>query len=412
MPKSLIISFLIIFFTIRLQAQGNMSEVDSVSNRILVVGFDTTQFYSNIFYLEDLAYYNNTSVDSVVEMYRGKLLQTLKYFEDKKFDFVQADSADQAIVHRSSVYLNVLNDYDEEFIGLAANDSVREPYLIDLMEKYNAGYLLSINAYEIYREKPPQYISYNTKTKHILHYDLFNRNLNAVASGTIPLTTHANESFFMIGNYEQFANDILLRLRAYLTADENESARTRYEELKESMIKEHWGLGLSVGFGSPYGLLGIHATKYLGSNVDINFGLGYDFSGFLFGAGTRIYMLKFESDFKPFLSVNYAFATGNEFQMGGVTDEFGNQQNPEDVTTFKIFSDHAIHLGAGVRYIFDTQQVLLSVGYSFPFKDENPERLDNNPVSRETVRSRLNFAEAMAPGGLDITLTYSFYLVQ
>lgn len=412
MPKNIIICLLTIILYNQLQAQETTSLNDSINNRILVVGFDTAQFYSNIFYLEDLAYYNNTSTDSVVEMYRKRLLLTLKYFDDKKFDFVLADSADQTLVHRSSVYLNVFNDYDEEFIGLAADDSIREPYLVDLMEKYDAGYLLSINAYEIYREKPPSYISYSTKTRHILHYDLFNRQLNSVTSGSIPLTTHANESFFMVGRYEEFANDILLRLRAHLTADQNESPRTRYKELKEAMIKEYWGLGLSVGFGSPYGLLGIHATKYLGSNVDINFGLGYDFSGFLFGGGARIYMLKFESKFKPFLGINYSYATGNEFQMGGVTDEFGNQLEPDDVTTFKIFSDHAIHLGAGVRYLFENQQVLLNVGYSFPFRDENPERLDNNPVNRETARSRLNFAEAMAPGGLDITLTYSFYLVE
>ncbi|MFW5759874.1 MAG: hypothetical protein ACOCXH_02710 [Cyclobacteriaceae bacterium] len=386
---------------------AQQSKPDTASFRILVVGFDTAQFYSNVFYLEDLAYYNNTTTDSVVEKYRNKLMQTLKYYDAEKYDFVIADSADQVLVQRSSNYLNVVNDYDEESIGLAANDTVKEPYILDLMKKYDAGYLLSINAYEIYREKPPNYISYSTKTKHILHYDLFDRNLNSVTNGKIPLTTFANESFFMVGRYEEFAKDLLLRLRAYLTADENESPRTRYKELKESLIKDYWGMGLSVGFGSPYGILGIHATRYLNPNVDINLGLGYDFSGFKFGAGARIYMLNFESKFKPFLAMNYAYATGNEFQMGGATDEFGNQLDPDDVSNLKIYSDHAIHMGAGVRYLFENQQVLLNVGYSFPFKDKNP-----IIRSGKESQSRLNFAEAMAPGGLDITLTYSFYLVE
>jgi len=403
--KYLLIGILLYVNVLGLKAQENTT--DTISNKILVVGFDTAQFYSNVFYLEDLAYYNNTTLDSVVEMYRGKLLQTLKYFEHEGYDFIVADSADQALVHQSSVYLNVQNDYDEDFIGLAASDSIDEPYLTDLMEKYEAGYLLSINAYDIFRDKPPQYISYSTKTQHIIHYDLFNRELNAVYSGIIPLTSFANESFYMVSRYEAFAKDIILRLKAYLTADDNESARTRYEELKEARVKRNWGLGLSAGFGSPYGLLGIHMTRYISPSLDINFGVGFDFSGIKLGLGTRIYLMNFESDFKPFLAFNYAYATGNEFQMGGSTDEFGNQLDPDDVSNFKIFSDHALHFAGGVRYLIDNQQILLSVGYSFPIIGDNPELL-----SGKRSESRMNFVDAMAVGGLDITLTYSFFLVQ
>ncbi len=403
--KYLLIGILLYVNVFGVKAQENTT--DSVSNKILVVGFDTAQFYSNVFYLEDLAYYNNTTVDSVVDAYRGKLLQTLKYLDHEKYDFVIADSADHALVHQSSVYLNVKNDYDEDFIGLAASDSIKEPYLTDLMKKYNAGYLLSINAYDIYRDKPPQYISYSTKTQHIIHYDLFNRKLNAVSSGIIPLTSSANESFYMVSRYEAFAEDIILRLKAYLTADDNESTRTRYKELKEARVKKNWGLGLNAGFGSPYGLLGVHLTRYISPSVDINFGLGYGFSGIKLGLGTRIYIMKFESEFKPFLAFNYSYASGNEFQMGGSTDEFGNQLEPDDVSNFKIYRDHALHFAGGMRYLIDNQQVLLSVGYSFPVIGNNPELL-----SGKFSKSRMNFVEAMAVGGLDITLTYTFFLVK
>lgn len=399
----IIIMILCCWSGFRAEAQSDSTEA---ANRILVVGFDTTQFYSNVFYLGELAYYNNTDTNSVVETYKKKVLEVLKYHNSREYKFVVADSADQHRVFRSSVYLEVENDFGTPFIGIAAGEDAQGQLLTGLMEKYNANYLLTLNAYEIFKKNPPEYVSYSTKTEHLIHYDFFNKELNSMFSGKIPLTSFANEAYFMVSRYQEFGDEILLRLKAYNLVDNKARMMELYAELKERDIKNRTGLGLSLGFGAPYGLFGIEISRYISSSVDINAGLGYDFNGFKIGAGTRIYLIKFDQKIKPFLGLNYAYATGSSFELGGEFDEFGNQIDPDDISQIEIFSDHAIHFSVGGRYLLENQAFMLRVGYSFPFQDKNP------IVRGNESQSRRNFADAMAVGGLDINFTYVHYLTK
>ena len=336
-----------IFFSHFSMAQVTADSAE-MKKRILVVGFDTTQFYTNVFYIDELAYYNNTTTYKVVDLYKKKLLQVLKYHDNKnEYEFIIADSADQYKVFKNSDYLEVENDYGEPFIGIAAKiedtlSNIQGQLLVDLMKKYNTSYLLTINAYEIYKKNPPEYTSYATRTQHIIHYDLFNRELNSLFSGKISLKAFANEAYYMVSNYQEFAEEILLRLEAFLQKDEFTSMQEKYLELKEAYIKNRTGLGVTAGFGAPYGLFGVLMSRYLSKNLELNAGLGYDFNGFKIGAGARLYMMKFNSQLKPFLGLNYAYASGNTFEIGGATDEFGTQLEPDDVSRIRIFKDHAI----------------------------------------------------------------------
>lgn len=398
--RSIILALLQGIFFIS-QAQSTQDK-----EKILIIGLDTSRFFSNVYFKEELAYYNNTKKEKVVEVYNKYLLEMLERFSTEKYEFVAADSAEASQVHEKSTFVELENDYGQPFFGIAPVEGSGE-MLISLMEKYQADYLLSINTYEIYRKNPPDYVSYDTRTKHIIHYDIFDQQLNNIYGGRYALTSFAVEAQFNLRNYEIFAREVILRLKAYKNAGENSTLLEQYNLLKEREIKKSLGIGVSLGFGAPYGLFGLEFSRFISNTLELNGGLGYDFSGFKIGAGARLHLVNFESKVKPFIGLNYAYATGNTFSLGGETDEFGNQLAPEDVSRYEIFSDHAIHVKGGARYALENQTFMLSAGYSFPFMDERPILLEGKESS-----SRMNLVKAMAVGGLDIHFTYIYYFTK
>lgn len=380
-------------------------ENQPAKTRILVVGLDTLEFSSNVFYIDELAYYNGVPVERVIELYNRTLVETIKKSAEMDYEFVVADSADKVALHLATEFVELEKEDGEEFVGIAPILNAGFG-LIDLFKKYQADYVLTVNAYQIYSENPPQYISYNTRTEHIVHFDVFDAHLNSVFAGKFSMTSFAVEAVFNENGYEDFANEALTRIRAYeLSQETGKSPQEAYTTLREAKYSQAMSMGLQVAFDGPYGLVGGYLAQMLGPDLEVNGGLGYGFSGFKIGAGGRYYLDVFGLRFKPFIGFNYSYTAGNRFEIGGETDEFGNQLDPNDVSRFRIFPDHALHFKGGMSYRFEHRAIMLEAGYSFPFKGERPELLSGNDS-----RSRQNFANAMAPGGLEITFSYQIYL--
>jgi hypothetical protein len=376
--------------------------------KVLVIGLDTLLFSSNIFYIDELAHYNNVDIYEVVDLYNKRLMDALREFNHEEFKFIIADSADVAAVHAVSVYVELENDFGEEFTGIAPAEGHGE-VLFDLMEKHDAEYILSINAYQIYHNNPPAYVSYDIKADHIIHYDLFNRALTNIYGGQTPLTSFAVEAIFMGSHYREFARGITLWLTAHeQSLQTNKPIKEVFNLLRDEKYINASALGLSVAFDGPYGLVGGSFSRLIGRNFEVNTGLGYDFSGFKIGLGTRYYFSDIiKRRLKPLVGLNYTFVTGNTFEIGGRKDEYGNQLDPDDVSRFKIHADQTLHLQGGISYWLENSLLSLSVGYSYPFRGRRPELLSGNDS-----QSRMNFIRAMNPGGLGITLTYSFFINQ
>lgn len=374
--------------------------------KILVIGLDTLQFSSNVFYLDELAYYNNTGEYDVVELYNRTLMRILKE-NPGGYEFVVADSADKVNVHGTSFFVETENDYGEEFIGIAPAEG-NGSKVIEMMEKYQASYILFINAYQIYRKDPPEYVSFDTRADHIIHFDIFTKELTNVYGGKMSLPSSAVEAFFMTSLYRQFAAEAVKWIKAYERSLENrKSVEENFNLLRDEKYINASGLSLQLAFDGPFGLLGGSFSRFIGRSVEANIGLGFDFSGFKTGIGGNYYVHDAfnNKDVKPFIGLNYFFASGNKFELGGETDDYGNQLDPDDVSEFKIYAEHAIQLQGGVSYWMNNSMASLSAGYGFPFRDKRPQLL-----SGKDSKGRMNFVEAMAPGGLGITLKYMVFI--
>jgi hypothetical protein len=68
--------------------------------------------------------------------------------------------------------------------------------------------------------------------------------------------------------------------------------------------------------------------------------------------------------------------------MGGEKDDSGNQLYPEEVSTFKIPSDQAVHLKTGFRWLKNNKAWLVSVGYGIPFNGYKAEVISSGSMYR------------------------------
>ena len=376
--------------------------------RILVIGLDTLQFSSNIFFIDELAHYNGVGVYDVVKLYNNRLMAALRDFKDKEFQFVIADSTETATVHANSVFIELENDLDEPFTGIAPAEGYGES-LFQLMDKHQADYILTINEYQIYHKNPPDYISYDIKADHIIHYDLFNRSLTNIYGGRKPMTSNAVEAIFMMSHYKNYAKTVTIWLSAHEKSINNDlSVVENFKLIRDEKYINASAFSLSVAFDGPYGAIGVAYSRFIGRDIEAHAGLGFDFSGMKIAVGANYYLSDLIGPkFRPFFGISYALNTGNTFELGGSVDDYGNQLNPEDVSKFKISGDHAIHFTGGMSYWMEYSVISVSAGYSFPFKGIRPQLISGNDS-----KGRLNLVNALNPGGLGISVKYLIFFNQ
>ncbi len=376
---------------------------------ILVIGLETPQLYSNVYYVDELAYLNSTTVKNIIPLYNRQMDSVLSALSVEKYRFVFVDSAEASLVHQRSNYVDWKNEYGEYYVALDA-DSVQDRLFQGLMQKHNATYLLTLNYYDIYRSSPPDYFISPLKTRHRIHYELFTHNLTLASAGQIALVSENSKATEMKEEYQEFAGELIQRLTIFEEATSPTDARRRYFALRDRYIKNAWGGGFSLGWGAPYGWFGIELDRYIGQKWDINFGIGYAPSGFKAGLGVRYYLLNYGIKFKPYFGVNYAWASGMELTMGAERDSNGPIVNEHEVTTFKIPSDHAIHLKTGFRWLFGRKALLMGVGYSIPFNGYNAQFVTSgSAVDRNTFIRRERWANSLTVGGPEVSLAYIIY---
>jgi hypothetical protein len=204
--------------------------------------------------------------------------------------------------------------------------------------------------------------------------------------------------------YKQFANNLLDRLEIFAGDHDPVTVQKKYYRLREKSVANTWGAGISFGYNMPHGWGSAELTRHLGYRWDVNAGIGIGPSGFKIGAGLRLYLLNYGKKYKPFLAAQYAWASGMRINMGGQEDESGNQLYPEEVSTFKIPSDQAVHLRAGFRWLSTNHSVLLSAGYAIPFMGYEARFISGRQSER-----RQNIANAFTVGGFEGGLTYIYY---
>jgi hypothetical protein len=405
--------YIILFYSLSAfnAAAQPASPSDTAKATILVIGLHPTQFYSNVYYIDELAKLNDTSASAATALYSYTLVNALKQYNSGNYRFVSADSAEVARIHARSTYVDWQNEYKEPYIALDA-DSAQDLAMKALMQKYNADYLLSLNYYLIYRGSPPTYYNPVIRTKHQVHYELFSRSMNIASAGTIVLASGNSQASAMVPQYNEFAQTLLARLAITEGNYTAEQARKKYLLLRERLIRNKWGGGISIGWGMPYSWFGTELVRNLGTRWDVNAGIGFGPSGFKAGAGVRYYLLEYGAAFKPFFSAHYAWGSGMTIRMGGEKDESGNLINEQATTQFYIPSNHAVHLKTGFRWLKLNKSIMLSAGYGIPFKPDRAEVIWNgNEVPADVFRRRRNWADSFSIGGLDVGITYVIFFL-
>ncbi|MDN5204442.1 hypothetical protein QQ008_23820 [Fulvivirgaceae bacterium BMA10] len=382
---------------------------DTTAITILVIGLDSTRFSSNVFKIDDLAYYNDVPESEVIKHYSDAILEVFDRINTTNIHIEIPDNKVVQDIFRSEWFVERVNRKGETFLAIDMNQEAFK-HILEFLKSKKSDYLLVLNYYEIFKKKVPEKISYDLKTKHFLDFELFNSELKSLRQERHSFTSSNIEAHLNQYYYARFAKDMMYWISADRQGNDKLSLEENYLNFREKTIKESFGFGASLGVDSPYGLFGILASRYLNNSMEFSGGIGYGFSGFNVGIGIRNHFTNFSDEIKrfpikPFIGIHYSYATGNTFRLGGEKDEDGNQLDPDDVSEHEILSDHSIHFTSGLRYVFQNQAVLLNAGYAFAFGNHDALYLSGKQSS-----FREKFANLFAKGGLQISFTYIYYI--
>lgn len=122
--------------------------------------------------------------------------------------------------------------------------------------------------------------------------------------------------------------------------------------LKTSKLQLAHGLTFTYGIGAPYGW-GVDYGRVTAKNLELTAGLGYDWSGFKAGFGTRYYLWR-EHRVATFLGGNLTYAQGRpDFTVSAT-------QGPPESTRLRISPCVVARLRAGARWQLSRRLGLLS----------------------------------------------------
>jgi hypothetical protein len=156
-------------------------------------------------------------------------------------------------------------------------------------------------------------------------------------------------------------------------------------------------LGVGSGWKAPYGT-GLNIGIRLYEIIELDAGGGLGSCGLKAGLGTRIIPLR-NSTISPMLSIHYNYTAGMNSVKVNVNDDEG---------IYKYNPNSALIANAGISYkVEDWVFVLIGLGYSLPFEDQDAILIDGS--DSEAVES---FANALGIGGFSFSIGASLSLTK
>jgi len=374
--------------------------------RVLIVLPDSSQFFSNAFYINDLAYIVDKPPEEVFKPYLQTLSNEISLYKYEEVEFIRCQPADLKQIQENTSYKTILNPDEEEYLGIFSPEG-KDSLMKSMAEKYMANYVLSVNLYEMLSDGPIKF--YGEPIEHVLHFDLFTSDMGVVWGGKYSTVTDEFLPDYLEWFYKDFSLHTIFWCIAHKTNKEDlvqtfTGLRNKFEKEKFGFAGKK-GIGVFTGLGSPYGGLGIEFNYNFNHSWDINFGAGKDFSGFKIGMGAKHYVLGYKKLLKPFAAINYSYCTGNLLEINAEYDVDGSIINPDELSRYKIYPDHMVFLRGGVVILSKSGiQVSPSFGFSYPFAKSVPELVDGI-----TTGFRKGFVNLVAPGGFDLGVAFYFY---
>ncbi|MBC8085534.1 MAG: hypothetical protein H7Z21_20235, partial [Hymenobacter sp.] len=161
-------------------------------------------------------------------------------------------------------------------------------------------------------------------------------------------------------------------------------------------------LELNLGWGGPYGGLGLSYAHLIGPATDLNVGVGIGVGGKI-GGGVR-HFLSPAKRVSPYIGANVA-RSGRLTNVDLVLNE---GQPSEERAIYSLAPSGVLHLRTGMRWQPGRAGLLGTLGYGV--------RFTGNPVTYVTSNGQLpsrqmrNIMNIISPGGLEISLGLSIGL--
>ncbi len=236
----------------------------------------------------------------------------------------------------------------EEYLGIVPitrDQSILQNEIV----KQESDYLLSVNLYEILSLQKDS-TDFGDEVLHVIHFDLFDKNMKMVNSGNFRQVLHHiwsgdDMSWF----YKDFALDQIFWVKAF--ESDPEKLVENYSNQVDSYfndITSNKYVGINAGVGMPLGGIGIEIGqlfKDIGNERD-----GTHFKDLAKWKGLKIFIVP-GSQIKVIQTIHGSSVLlifGNRFNIE-VNRMNSELIDPDDVTRFRIFSDQAIHLRAGLN---------------------------------------------------------------
>lgn len=158
-------------------------------------------------------------------------------------------------------------------------------------------------------------------------------------------------------------------------------------------------LGLSLGWGSPYGA-GVDISYLVLPQLDVNAGVGFSITGTKIGVGTRFYFSP-EHKISPFVGANLVHSGGfNKLNVTSNGNSSGGYGSSADKAVVNYKATNLLHLRGGVRWQPTYQFAMIgTLGYSAVLGD-NPVEYVQEPNNQST-RDAVNI---FSPGGVELSI--------
>jgi hypothetical protein len=161
-------------------------------------------------------------------------------------------------------------------------------------------------------------------------------------------------------------------------------------------------LNIDLGWGGPYGGLGVSYAYLVGPSTDINAGVGIGFGGKI-GIGVRQYLSPARR-LSPYLGINVS----RSGRIGDMNLTLNEDQPNEEKATVRLEPSALLHLRSGLRWQPGRVGLVGTLGYGV--------RLSNDPASytyvngQQPSKQMRTIVNILSPGGLEISIGMSIGL--
>ncbi|MBT9395300.1 hypothetical protein KLP40_19190 [Hymenobacter sp. NST-14] len=178
---------------------------------------------------------------------------------------------------------------------------------------------------------------------------------------------------------------------ATMAAPTPAAAPAGYRPAPDTAPRYRSSLMLELGWGAPYGGLGISYAGHLTPSFELNGGIGFGVGGKI-GVGARYYITP-EKPFTPYVGVNLV-RTG---RIDDATVELDGEE-----ARFTLSPSGVLHLRGGLRWQPGRVGLLGTLGYGARFTGD-PVTYDNfvNPNPSDRLR---DLVQTISPGGVEFSV--------